>query len=166
MDKLRGWLAEQLAGAEEGSGRALFARSATPLGVVDYAETFLPSDTLLLSGIVGEIALAEAEKLLAGKRAEIGYDFILPEQPRTVIAGGKALALGKGGETLKGLCAMPLPDHVAFCLEQTEILVERATAELAKSLSAHDAIEAIYRPYVDYDRVNAEREILLKTLEI
>ncbi|MBQ9133966.1 MAG: hypothetical protein IJX64_05490 [Clostridia bacterium] len=166
MDKMRCRLSETFADAKEGAVRALFARSATPLGVVDYTETYLPNDTLLLSGIVGEIALAEAEKLLAGKRAEIFYDFILPEQPRTVIASGRAIALGEGGETLQELCAAPLPDHVVFCLEQTKILVEHATEELAKSLATHDAIEAIYHPYVDYDRVNTEREILLKTLGI
>ncbi|MBQ5389306.1 MAG: hypothetical protein IIU58_00185, partial [Clostridia bacterium] len=166
MDKLRGWLSEQLSGAEEGSERALFARSATPHGVVDYSETFLPSDTILLSGIVGEIALAEAEKLLAGKRAKIGYDFVLPEQPRTVIVGGKSIALRNGGEPLKGLCHSPMPEHVAFCLEQTEILVDRAVKELAKSLATHDAIEGIYRPYVDYDRVTEERDALLRTLKL
>ncbi len=166
MDKMRRWLSDFFKGAERGSHRKLFARSATPIGVVDYTETYLPHDVLLLSGIVGEIALTEAEKLLGGKRAEIGYDFVLPDQPRSLLAGGKALAIGNGGETCKGFCVSPMPDSVTFCLEQAEILVERATAELAKSLAAHDAIEAIYRPYVDYDRVNAERDALLDKLQI
>ena len=166
MDKMRRWLLDFFMGAEQGSHRKLFVRSATPIGVVDFANTYLPDDALLLSGIVGEIALAEAEKLLGGKRAEIGYDFVLPDQPHTVLAGGKALAIANGGDKLTGRCTMPLPDHVAFCLEQAEILVDRATKELAKSLATHDAIEAIYRPYVDYDRVNTERDALLDKLQI
>lgn len=164
VDKLRGWLAERFSGAEEGSCRALFACSATPLGVVDYSETFLPSDTLLLSGIVGEIALAETEKLLVGRRVEIGYDFVLPEQPRTIVIGDAALAIGEGGETLDAFRTAPMPEHVAFCTEQAELLVARATQELAKSLAAHDKIEEIYRPYVDYDHVDRESALLLKKL--
>ena len=166
LDKLRRRLSELFTDAEAGDKRALFARSATPRGVVEYTKTYLPSDTTLFSGIVGEIALCEAEKLLAGKRTEIGYDFILPDQPRTVIAGSRAIALAESGDLLAEFCTAPLPAHAAVCLAKVESLVLHAARALAGSLATHDAIEGIYRPFVDYDRVNVERDALLEKLQI
>lgn len=162
--KLHAWLREHFVDAEKGTPRALFARSATPKGVIDYASTYLPADVTVLAGPVGAVALAAAAKLLGESRAEIGYDFLDPDQPRTVTAGHATLTIGDGGDTLDTFCASPIPSHVAFCMEQAEALTDAATKELAKSLAAHDAIEEIYRPYVDYDHVNTESEKLLRTL--
>lgn len=149
-------LHELLQGAVSGEKRELFARSATPKGVVDYSETFLPEKTTFVSGIVGEATLFEALKMLDGKRCEVFYDFLIPECPRAIIFDGGALAV-LGGDT-------ELPKHTAFLLEESEKLVACACEELSHSLSTHDKIEEIYRDYVDYDRVNEEAEKLLKKI--
>ena len=164
IDKLRAFLSRLVNSKKQGTPRRLFARSATPDGVIDFSSYFLPENTVKFTGIVGEIALIEAEKLLADKECEVFYDYIDPHMPRCIIVGDIAISMGDGGDLLNGMCRGEVPTHVSFCLDKVEHLVKRATAELSKSLASHDKIEEIYRDYVDYDRVNLEGETLLKRI--
>ncbi len=163
LDKLHGRLSEVLGDVQNGEKRELFARSATPMGVVDYSDTFLPQDIVAFSGIVGEVALCEVLKMLLGKRAEVFYDFVVPEYPHAIAFDGGTVAIKDGGDSLGDFCGN-VPQHVEFLLSEVERLVKRAIEELAKSLYTHDKIEKIYRDYVDYDRVNEESEKLLKKI--
>ena len=142
-----------------GKKRALFATSATPEGVIDYSDTFLPSDTTFLHGAEGEAILCKIYEMLDDYALEVLFDFVIPENPRAIVLGDFAIAVNEGNELHEDI-----DEHIAFNLQMSEQLVLRATKELKKALSIHDEIEAIYRGYVDYDRVNEERENLLKRL--
>lgn len=159
--RLKRYLSAVLGCTKKGSARELFACSATPTGVIDHSKTYLGDDAMLFSGIVGEVAMLEAEKLLCGRQCTVGYDFTVPTLPHTIDTGEHSVAVGEGGADLAEFCQSAVPPHVEFCLAEAERLVQRAVEELAKSLSAHDRIEDIYRPYVDYDRVNHESEVLM-----
>ncbi len=166
LEKLRAFLSRILSVKRSGQRRELFARSATPDGVVDFSSSFLPESTVKFTGVVGEIALIEAGKMLADKECEVFYDFIDPHMPRSVIAGDSSIALSDSGDTLSGMCRGELPPHAVFCTDKIEQLVKRAVSELSKALAAHDKIEEIYRDYVDYTRVNQESEALLKRIGV
>ena len=151
--------------AKEGAFRELFLASATPCGIVKFTDSFSAEKTEFLSGILGEVALNEARKMLAGKSALIGYDFVVPDMPLAINLGEAALAVGEG-ESLLGLCHSPLPTVLTVLLSECERLSALATAELSHCLETHDKIEDIYREYVDYDRVNLECENLQKELSL
>ena len=163
-EKLHAFVSRLVCTRKHGSQRKLFARSATPDGIIDFSPSFLPDTAVKFSGIIGEIAMHEAENLLHGKGCEIFYDFVDPCEPRCIITADVALGIGEGGDTLFSVCPIELPIHVTYCIEKADQLVNRATSELAKALAAHDKIEEIYREYVDYDRVNEEGEKLLKRI--
>ena len=163
-EKLHAFLSRLLPGKKQGGARKLFARSATPDGVTDFSSSFLPAVATVFSGIIGEVALAEAQKLLFGRQCEIFYDFINPNVPHGIICGDTALCLGETGDTLSGMCRAELPSYFVFYQDKVDSLVKRATAELSKALAVHDQIEAIYRDYVDYDAVNEQSEKLLKRI--
>ncbi|MBE6679235.1 MAG: hypothetical protein E7598_01785 [Ruminococcaceae bacterium] len=166
IKKLHTYLSSFFAGESSGEKRELFARSATPKGVVDYTETFLPDNTVCFSGIVGEAALCEALKLFAGKRCEVFYDFLVPECPRAIVFSKGAIALADSGDTLKRFCSGVESENIQFLLSECESLTLHACEELSKSLHTHDEIEKLYRDYVDYDRVNEESEKLIKRLKL
>ena len=151
---------------KQGARRELFARSATPNGVMDFSPSFLPENTVRFSGIAGEIALMEAAKILDDKQCSVFYDFVDPHMPYCIVCGETGLCIGEEGDSLNGMCSGDMPAHIGFCLDKTEHLVKRATAELSKALFVHDEIEKIYREYVDYDRVNEESEKLLKKIGV
>lgn len=164
IEKLRAFVARLFTSKKQGTPRKLFARSATPDGVMDFSPSFLPENTVKLTGIVGEIALIEAERLLSDKQCEIFYDFVDPYTPHSIIVGDTAVSIGDEGDLLTGMYRCEASAHIGFCLDKEEHLVKRAISELSKSLAAHDKIEEIYRDYVDYDRVNEESEALLKRI--
>lgn len=164
LPALSAYLDRTLAKATPGENRALFARSATPHGVVSYTETYLPPSAKVWSGPIGEVALRMVADKLAGKRAEVGYDFIDPDQPYTVHCGETAFSLGEGGDTLDQFAHAPLPPYVACFFAQADALALAATEELAGALRVHDRIEETYRPYVDYEHVQNETEKLLQKL--
>lgn len=165
IGKLHTFLSPFISSAANGKKRELFAASATPNGVIDFSDSFKCAKSICLSGILGEVALGEAVKLLDGKTATIGYGFVEPAQPIAILSGEISLSLGEG-ETLIGLCHSPLSTKIPSLLEESERLTEKALAALAGALDTHDKIEEIYRPYVDYDRVNEECEKLLRELEL
>ncbi|MBQ6613814.1 MAG: hypothetical protein IIX18_00680 [Clostridia bacterium] len=151
--------------ATAGGFRELFLSSATPSGIVKFTDSFSAEKTEFFSGILGEVALNEAKKMLAGRHALVGYDFVVPDMPLAINMGETALAVGEG-ENLLGLCDSPLPPSLTVFLSECERLSALATAELSHCLETHDKIEDIYREYVDYDRVNLEYENLQKELSL
>ena len=151
--------------APGGSFRELFLASATPSGIVNFADSFSAEETTYLSGILGEVALKEAKKMLQGKTALVGYDFVAPDMPLAINIGEASLAIGDG-ENLLGICENSLPTSLTVFLSESERLCALATAELSLCLAAHDKIEDAYRPYVDYDRVSEEGEKLIKELSL
>ena len=160
-DKLLSLISRLASAKKQGAPRELFARSATPDGVVDFSQSFLPENTVYFTGILGEVAMMEAKEMLFYIGGEIYYDFIIPTLPRSIVFGDSAIAVCDEGDSLISLCSKELPPHVAFCNEKAEHLVNRATSLLSKALATHDKIEEIYRDYVDYDRVNEESKKLL-----
>ena len=163
-EKLHSFLSRLLASKKQGNARRLFARSATPDGVTDFSPSFLPDNTTVFSGVIGEVALDEAQKMLFGRQCEIFYDFINPNVPHSIVCGDTAICLGEKGDNLSSMCRAELPPYFVFYQDKIDSLVKRATAELSKALAVHDQIEAIYRDYVDYDFVNEQSEKLLKRI--
>ena len=159
-------LLERLINAKAGKKRELFACSATPDGVIDFSPSFLSDNTVKFSGIVGEIALIEAARILDNKQCSMFYGFADPRVPHCLSFGETALALDDDGDSLNVMCSGNTPAHVGFCLDKAEHLIKRATSELSKALAVHDEIEKIYREYVDYDRVNEEGENLLRQIGV
>ena len=162
MEAIREMLYDRLGAGTRGKSRGLFARSATPVGVLDFTASY--GSALRFAGAVGEVALLEAERLYRDRGAEIGYDFLCGA--RAVKLGGRAIALSEDGDLLTEFLSVPLPEHVAFCKAQVARLTEYAVGELQKCLAAHDAVEATYRPFVDYARVNREGDDLMRRLEL
>ena len=163
-EKLHAFLLRLLPNKKAGDARKLFSRSATPDGVIDFSTSFLPDNVTVFSGIVGEVALAEVQKMLFGKQCEIFYDFINPNIPQSIICGETAICIGEAGDTLNGMCRAELPSYFVFYNDKIDSLVKRATVELSKALTVHDEIEAVYRDRVDYGAVNEIGEDLLKRI--
>ncbi len=161
--RMRAFLSPFIKTAKQGSQRKLFAASATPEGVVDFTDSFCDGKTLFLSGILGEAALTTAERLLCESDVLIGYGFVEPQSPIAIKNDYFSLALGEG-ETLIGLCAFPVPECVPAFIEESERLVGKAIEALAGALDAHDKIEELYRPFVNYEKVNEESERVLKEI--
>ena len=164
---VRAYLAPLFAAERAGESRRLFCRSATPKGVVDFADTLGLADCRHFHGAVGAVVLREAANLAEGRAVTLLDDFILPEIPRRVLLPEKGLALCNtedGADDAIGFLRAPLPDFVAYAAGESRALVARATEELAACLAVHDNIEAIYRPFVDYARVDRESEALFARL--
>ena len=53
-----------------------------------------------------------------------------------------------------------------FAMLEAETLTALAVEELRLCKRTHDAIETIYRPFVDYDHVERETNRLLETLKL
>lgn len=165
-DALAAFLREVFGDAAAGKPRALFARSATPKGVLCYADTYLPPETTFVSGAVGAAILGAAGEYCTEKSVEIGYDFIDPDLPYTVACAGRAMAIREDGDRMETLLQCALPPYVDCFLAQAEALAIAATEEIANAHAVHDEIEKIYRPYVDYARLQREKEELLQKIYV
>ncbi len=164
---VRAYLAPLFAAERAGESRRLFCRSATPKGVVDLSDTLGATDSRYFHGAVGAAVLREAAALAGGREVTLLDDFVLPEIPRRVVLPVQGVTLCNaedGGDDAAGFLRTPLPDFVAYAKESCGALIARATRELAACLAVHDEIEAIYRPYVDYARVDKESEELFARL--
>lgn len=161
--RLKAFLSPLIKTAKQGRPRELFAASATPDGIINFENSFCNDKTIYLSGILGEAALREAARLLSESKVTVGYGFIEPDTPLAISADCFSLAAGEG-ETLIGLCSSPVPEYVPLFIEESEKLSLKATEALRGALETHDRIEELYRPYVDYDKVNEESERLLKEI--
>lgn len=160
------YLAEHLPCTQAGEHRVLFTVSATPRGIIDYSETHLPKDCTRVSGLVGEAILSIAGEHVQGKRAEICCGFIDPERPYSIVTEEAALAVTENGDKAEHLCKAPLCAHAVYCYETARTLAKKACETLADALALHDRIEAIYRPFVDYNHVDRESDALLLRLGI
>ena len=68
--------------------------------------------------------------------------------------------------TLNEFLLSPIPEFVSFALHEADLLTARAVEELRLCKRTHDAVETLYRPYVDYDRVDRETGVLLEKLDL
>ncbi len=160
--RLNAFVKEQMGKYKDGTPRRLFARSATPSGIVDFTEELCLNNAFCLSGILGECALMYAERQLFCSSAELYYDFIVPECPRAVNTGERMLCIGEGDD-LRAFASGDIRRAEELSRE-AERLSKKAVESLSGALSVHDEIEKLYRGYVDYDRVNEESEKLIKRI--
>ena len=138
LTAVRAYLSPLFAKEVTGTNRRLFCRSATPKGVVDFADTLGLGDCRHFRGAVGAVVLREAERLADGRAVTLLDDFILPEIPRRILLPAQGLALcntGDGADDAVGFLRAPLPDFVAYAEDESRALVDRATGELAACLT-------------------------------
>lgn len=167
MPAVRKALAPLFAGETVGESRRLFAASATPRGVVDYTDTLDLVGVRRYGGAAGAAILREAARMAKGRAVTLLGDFVMPEVPRCILLPAAAVTLCGGDKPTEAATAFlkaPLPDFVAYAKAESDNLVARAVGELSACLAVHDEIEAIYRPFVNYDRVNTESDALLARL--
>ena len=118
-------------------------------------------------GAAGAAILREAARMAKGRAVTLLGDFVMPEVPRCILLPAAAVTLCGGDKPTEAATAFlkaPLPDFVAYAKAESDNLVARAVGELSACLAVHDEIEAIYRPFVNYDRVNTESDALLARL--
>ncbi len=169
LPMIRAFLREGFPLSAPGTARTLFLRSPTPGGVIDFRETLSAENTVFLPGILGAVFLREAAVLARGTRIELFPDFLTPELPqclRLPDSGTMLCAVDDTHSTLNEFLLSPLPDFVPFAIHEADLLTARAVEELRLCKRTHDAIEAVYRPYVDYDRVDQETQLLLEKLDL
>ncbi len=169
LPMMRTFLRDSFSFSEPGCARTLFLRSPTPNGVTDLRETLEAENTVFLPGILGAILLREAMVMAKGTRAEIFPDFLTPELPQCVYlpeSGTMLCAVDDTHDTLNEFLHSSIPDFVAFALHEADLLTARAVESLRLCKRAHDAIESLYHPYVDYGRVDRETQLLLEKLDL
>ena len=167
LPMIRAFLRESFSLSAPGGTRTLFLRTPTPGGVLDLRETLGAENTVLLPGILGAVFLREAAALANGTRAEVFPDFLTPELPQCIRLSGTMLcAVDDTHTTLNEFLLSPIPEFVSFALHEADLLTARAVEELRLCKRTHDAVETLYRPYVDYDRVDRETGALLEKLDL
>lgn len=167
LPMIRAFLRESFSLSAPGGTRTLFLRTPTPGGVLDLRETLGAENTVLLPGILGAVFLREATALANGTRAEVFPDFLTPELPQCIRLSGTMLcAVDDTHTTLNEFLLSPIPEFVSFALHEADLLTARAVEELRLCKRTHDAVETLYRPYVDYDRVDRETGVLLEKLDL
>ena len=159
--KIRSFLSSAIKSAKDGRARELFMASATPDGIVDFSNSFSDENTVYLSGITGEAMLFSAAKMLFAKSVTLGFDFILPSSIRAVKGEGFSIVVRDDDAP-----DTSLPPYIYCFIKEAARLAKTATEALADARNAHDKIEEIYRPYVDYARVNEESAKLLAELNL
>ena len=166
---IRAFISENFKFSAPGGTRTLFLRSATPDGVFDLSDTLEPENLVLLSGVLGAVFLSEAAKLAAGTKHTVFSHFITPERPQYLYLPDSDTLLCAEDEprgTLDDFLLLPLPDFVDFALAESDRLVRRAVDALRLCKRTHDAIESIYRPYVDFERIDRETNRLLEKIHL
>lgn len=169
LPMIRAFLRESFSLSAPGGTRTLFLRTPTPGGVFDLRETLGAENTVLLPGILGAVFLREAAALANGTRAEVFPDFLTPELPQCIRlpdSGTMLCAVDDTHTTLNEFLLSPIPEFVSFALHEADLLTARAVEELRLCKRTHDAVETLYRPYVDYDRVDRETGALLEKLDL
>ena len=166
---IRDFLAENFSPGAPGGTRKLFLRSATPDGVLDLSDTLEPESTVLLSGILGTVFLKEAARMVRGTRHTVFSHPLTPELPQYLYLPDCDTLLCAEDDpegTLHDFLLSPLPDFIAFALAEADRLCRRAVESLRLCKRTHDAIESIYRPYVDFEHVDLETRCLLEKLNL
>lgn len=183
--RVRGILAREFRekGGEQGQMQRRFLGSVTYKGMVwrfDSVETLCPrvyefSDSYGLA--------AESLRRIAGMAAEKGWNTIgcpCPEEPERLehllIPGlGLAFVTSKPGMEYPGkICrrirmdAMTRPENRArlrFEARMTALLRKDGIAALQEAKQYHDALEAVYNPYVDFDGVRGQAALEISRLQ-
>lgn len=166
---IREFLRENFPLSAPGGTRRLFLRSPTPDGILDLRETLEPENTVLLPGILGTVFLREAARMAEGTRNTVFGDFLIPELPQYLYLPDSDTLLCASDDprsTLDDFLLAPLPEFIYFALTEADRLCTRAVESLRLCKRTHDAIESIYRPYVDFDRVDRETHHLLEKLDL
>ena len=169
LPMIRAFLRESFSLSAPGGTRTLFLRTPTPGGVLDLRETLGAENTVLLPGILGAVFLREAAALANGTRAEVFPDFLTPELPQCIRlpdSGTMLCAVDDTHTTLNEFLLSPSPEFVSFARHEADLLTARAVEELRLCKRTHDTVETLYRPYVDYDRVDRETGVLLEKLDL
>lgn len=149
--------------------RRLFISAITHKGIIDLSHTSAREGlSISVSGVLGSIFLQEAEKLTAGRRAEVFHDRLLPEFVEQIHLPESRLSFVLGppedtdieaGEFLRG----DIPPHVKFALAESERLVMKAVEQLKVCKEIHDRLELKYREYVDFGKIDTiSQEIMEK----
>ena len=166
---MQDFLRETLQFSDPGGVRTLFLSSPTPEGLVDFREFLDAEHTIFLPGILGVIFLQETIRLAQGTRFTVFPDFRAPDLPQAVYlpdAGTLLCATDTMHSTLGEFLLTPLPTFIEFAVLESSRLTERAVESLRLCKRTHDAIESIYQPYVDFDRVDRETHYLLEELHL
>lgn len=164
---IRTFLKESFTLPEEGTPRTLFLSSPTPAGVTDFKDTQDMNNLICLPGILGAVFLKEAMFILQNTQTEFFLHPLTPEMPQCVRIGETVLcASDDTRSTLNEFLLSPLSDFIPFALHEAETLTAQAVEELRLCKRTHDAIETIYRPFVDYDRTERETNRLFETLKL
>ena len=166
---IREFLTENFPPSSPGGTRRLFLCSATPDGVLDLSDTLEPETTVLLSGILGTVFLKEADRMARGTRHTVFSHFVTPETPQYVYLPDSDTLLCAADEPegpLHDFLLSSLPDFVSYALSEADRLSRRAVEALRLCKRTHDAIESIYRPYVDFERVDLETNRLLEKIDL
>ena len=167
LTMIRTFLKEGFTLPKEGTPRTLFLTSPTPAGVADFREAQDAENTVYLPGVLGAVFLNEAMKLVQNTQTEIFLHPLTPEAPQCVRIGDTMLcAADDTRSTLNEFLLSPLSDFIPFAMQEAETLTAQAVEELRLCKRTHDAIETIYRPFVDYDHVERETNRLLETLKL
>ena len=167
LTMIRTFLKEGFTLPKEGTPRTLFLTSPTPAGVADFREAQDAENTVYLPGVLGAVFLNEAMKLVQNTQTEIFLHPLTPEAPQCVRIGDTMLcAADDTRSTLNEFLLSPLSDFIPFAMQEAEALTAQAVEELRLCKRTHDAIETIYRPFVDYDHVERETNRLLETLKL
>ena len=167
LTMIRTFLKEGFTLPKEGTPRTLFLTSPTPAGVADFREAQDAENTVYLPGVLGAVFLNEAMKLVQNTQTEIFLHPLTPEAPQCVRIGNTMLcAADDTRSTLNEFLLSPLSDFIPFAMQEAETLTAQAVEELRLCKRTHDAIETIYRPFVDYDHVERETNRLLETLKL
>lgn len=166
---IRRFLLEHFALSAPGGKRRLFLASPTADGILDLHDTLEAENTVLLPGVLGAIFIAEAEKIAAGTKHTVFGDYLLPENPQYLYLPDSDTLLCCTPDmhgVLDDFLLAPLPEFVFFAETEAARLSARATEALRLCKRTHDAIESIYRPFVDFDRVNRASAELLEKLAL
>lgn len=166
---IRDFLRETLTFSEPGGTRRLFLSSPTPDGVVHFRETLGAARTVHLPGLLGTVFLEEAAALAKGTRHTVFPDFRDPSLTEAIHLHGCDTLLRADDSlhsTLGEFLLSPLPDFAEFALRESDRLTQQAVESLRLCKRTHDAIESIYRPFVDFERVDRETHLLLESMKL
>lgn len=144
------------------SKRRLFSRSITPEGVIDFSDTlFGGTKQINISGPCGAVIMEAAKSF--GGRLEFFMDPVTGDIPMHIRLEDMVLSNSEAVSdsfSIEYFLTKPIPDFIEFNDEQIRLLTEKACDEISMCRQIHDEIEAIYRPFVDYEKVNRETEEL------
>ena len=167
LKTIRDFLTETFPLSAPGGTRKLFLATPTPDGLVDLRHTSDAKNTVFLPGILGAVFLKQLHNRAKGTKHTVFGDFRAPEIPYALYLPDTStlLCTADGGHgALSEFLTAPMPEFVPFAAEECSRLVSQAMEALHYCKRTHDAIETIYRPYVDYDRVDLETRQLLEII--